>query len=211
MLVTGMASLHTNSLSMIIVSRNVANLVLMVGDYAAFGKRPDVIVAAIYSILLVGAVAAAWHQNNFRFTNDGLVWMVTNCICTSAYILCMKHFISTAATGTQTATPPATKLTMFGIIFVNNALCIVLLLPAAYAMGEISLFFATKAIHTAEYATKTIVAGLVCFLFNFALLNCVEQSTHHHPNVSRRWSKSSSFHHRTTPQKTATSKSIMYT
>lgn len=63
------------------------------------------------------------------------------------------------------------------MIFVNNVLCIAFLLPAAYAMGEISLFLETTAIRTTEYATKTLLAGFVCFFFNFALLNCVWHST----------------------------------
>jgi small-conductance mechanosensitive channel len=186
MLLTGMASLQTNSVSMIIVSRNVANHLLMFGDYVAFGNRPDAFVLATCSVLLAGALVAAWRHSNLHTTYLGFLWMVANCFSTSGYILRMKQ-LSTAST-TNESSPPTVKLSMFCMIFVNNALCIALLLPAAYAMGEISLFLETTAIHTTEYATKNVLAGFVCFFFNFALLNCVWQSTEH--EASRRQAKS---------------------
>ena len=206
MLVTGMMALHYNSLSMIIVSRNVANLVLMIGDYIAFRKPPDVYVAMIYNILLAGAIIAALKQHTFVVTQIGLLWMMANCISTAGYILCMKHFITNMflsstsknsgvmpLTQHQLSSPPTAGATnkitgmIYSIIFIHNALCILFLLPAAYMMGEVSLFVESTAIHTTEYASKTIIAGVLCFIFNYALLNCVEQqSTHakqHHTNT----------------------------
>jgi hypothetical protein len=73
MLVTGMVALHYNTLSMIIVSRNVANLVLMAGDYIAFRKPPDKYVATIYNILLAGAIFAALKQHTFSVTRIGFI------------------------------------------------------------------------------------------------------------------------------------------
>jgi GDP-mannose transporter len=214
MLVTGMVALHYNTLSMIIVSRNVANLVLMIGDYIAFRQYPDIYVATIYNLLLAGAIIAALQQHTFSVTRTGLIWMMANCFCTAAYILCMKHIITTTTTsataGTYSTYPsssscnhnhgslPLTQpqasgplsgsarkstgmIPVYSIIYIHNALCIVFLLPAAYMMGEISLFAASTAIHTTEYASKTVIAGILCFIFNYALLNCVEQqSTHPH-------------------------------
>jgi hypothetical protein len=127
-----------------------------------------------------------------------LSWMIANCICTAAYILCMKHLITTAyqsstynynnsstgipSTQQQVSFPSSgttNKITgmIYGIIFTHNALCILFLLPAAYIMGEISLFVESTSIHTTEYASKTVVAGVLCFIFNYALLNCVEQQS----------------------------------
>ena len=192
MLVTSMSALHYNSLSMIIVSRNVANLVLMVGDYIAFRKPPDVYVTMIYTSLLAGAIFAAVKQHTFVVTQIGLLWMIANCISTAGYILCMKHYITTAllsSTSNNICTIPLTqqyplhgttnKITgmIYSIISMHNTLCIVILLPAAYMMGEISLFVESTAIHTTEYASRTIVAGVLCFVFNYALLNCVEQQS----------------------------------
>jgi hypothetical protein len=200
MLVTGLIALHCNSLSMIIVSRNVANLVLLVGDYIAFGKFPDVYVATIYNLLLAGAIVAALRQHTFTVTRTGLLWMIANCMSTSGYILSLKQLLTTHTTTAtndgndtntshlstpQPALQPSTtpnKSMIYDIIFVNNVSCIMLLLPAAYVLGEISLFAKTTAVHTTEYASKTILAGFLCFLFHYALLNCVEQSTMiHHP------------------------------
>ena len=209
MLVTGMVALHYNTLSMIIVSRNVANLVLMVGDYMVFRKHPDLYAATVYNILLAGAIIAALKQHTFSVTRIGLLWMMANCICSAAYILCMKHFITTTYPTHQSSTcnsnngiiplkqsqfsfsssGTTNKIagTMCSIIFMHNALCILFLLPAAYIMGEISLFAESTAIHTTEYARKTVIAGVLCFVFNYALLNCVDQQNsykQYHTNVS---------------------------
>ena len=191
MLVTGMVALHYNTLSMIIVSRNVANLVLMVGDFIAFRTTPDIYVATIYNLLLAGAIIAALKQHTFFVTQIGLLWMMANCICTAAYILCMKQFITTMYLSStcnihngsfplqvsSTATTNKISDMIYSIIFKHNAMCIVLLLPAAYIMGEISLFLQSKAIHTTENAGKTVIAGVLCFIFNYALLNCVGQQS----------------------------------
>lgn len=193
MLVTGMVALHYNTLSMIIVSRNVANLVLMVGDFIAFRTTPDIYVATIYNLLLAGAIIAALKQHTFFVTQIGLLWMMANCICTAAYILCMKQFITTmylsstcnnhngsfpfTQQSSSTATTNKISDMIYSIIFRHNAMCIVLLLPAAYIMGEISLFLQSKAIHTTENAGKTVIAGVLCFIFNYALLNCVGQQS----------------------------------
>jgi hypothetical protein len=191
MLVTGMASLHTNTLSMIIVSRNVANLLQMVGEALLMRKRPDRIMAAIYTVLLAGAVGAAWKRNDFHLcTRDGLLWMAAHCTCTSAYVVSMKQCAAATVNGGNQV-PSSThsnKLPLLNIIFVNHVLCILLLLPAAFAMGEVQLFAETTAIHTTEYATKIVLAGLLCFLLSFALMHCVEPgpTSSHEPQRCRK-------------------------
>ena len=64
-------------------------------------------------------------------------------------------------------------MSKFGMVFVNNLLCIVFLLPVAFAMGEVATFLNTEKIHTYDYATKNAFAGFVGFFLNFASLNCV--------------------------------------
>ena len=65
------------------------------------------------------------------------------------------------------------KMTKFGMVYVNNVLCIFFLLPVAYMNGEMSVFFASSGLHTWDYAFKNLFAGFVGFFLNFASLNCV--------------------------------------
>ena len=159
MLFTGMSSLQSNSVPMVTVFKNVTNILTTAGDYAFFGNKPELLVLAAFGVMLLGAVAAARHDT--FVTSKGLFWMAANCVSTSGYVLYMKY---------------ATKhvhMSKFGMVFVNNVLCVAFLLPAAYVLGEFSLFSQSTAIHTPVYFVKNVFAGLVGFMLNFASLNCV--------------------------------------
>jgi len=117
------------------------------------------LVLAAFAVMLGGAVFAAW--NDLEFTFIGLFWMTANCLSTSGYVLYMKY-------ATQSV-----KMSKFGMVCLNNLLCIAFLLPVAFAMGEVSLFAKTDALHTPDYLWKNVFAGFVGFFLNFASLNCV--------------------------------------
>lgn len=159
MLFTGMASLQTNSVPMVTVFKNVTNMITAGGDYILFGSHTEPLAVLAFVVMLGGAFAAA--KNDIEITAMGLFWMVANCLSTSGYVLYMKY-------ATQSV-----QLTKFGMVFVNNVLCVGFLLPAAYAMGELDTFLKTKALHTTDYAIKNLFAGAVGFFLNFASLNCV--------------------------------------
>jgi len=117
------------------------------------------LVVVAFGVMLGGAVMAAW--NDITVTFAGIFWMIANCLSCSGYVLYMKYATNTI------------KMSKFGMVYVNNVLCILFLLPAAFAGGEIQLFKATTAIHTPDYALKNLFAGFVGFFLNFASLNCV--------------------------------------
>jgi GDP-mannose transporter len=87
--------------------------------------------------------------------------MALNCISTAGYVLYMKF-----------ATKHV-KLSKFGMVFINNVLCICFLLPCALVMGQVHLCIETAGIRTWDYLFKNLFAGLVGFFLNFASLNCV--------------------------------------
>jgi GDP-mannose transporter len=159
MLFTGMSSLETNSVPMVTVFKNVTNIITAAGDLFFFGGRPEPLALAAFAVMLLGAVAAA--RNDMYVTTTGLFWMVANCMSTSGYVLYMKF-----------ATKHI-KMSKFGMVYVNNLLCIAFLLPVAFTMGEVSTFLKTEGIHSFEYAVKNAFAGFVGFFLNFASLNCV--------------------------------------
>lgn len=159
MLFTGMASLQHNSVPMVTIFKNITNIVVTAGDYYFFGSRTESLVLAAFGIMLAGAIFAA--KNDVAFSSIGLFWMITNCATTAGYILYMKFATKTV------------KLSKFGMVFYNNVLCTVFLLPCTIFNGEFSIFMNTEAIHTFDYFSKNTFAGFVGFFLNFASLNCV--------------------------------------
>mmetsp|Transcript_30784 Transcript_30784/g.46694 ORF Transcript_30784/g.46694 Transcript_30784/m.46694 type:complete len:371 (+) Transcript_30784:143-1255(+) len=159
MLFTSMAALQYNSVPMVTIFKNIANISTCLGDYYFFGNRPEFLVVVAFFIMLAGAVAAAW--NSIEVTGLGLFWMALNCLSTSGYVLYMKF-------ATQTV-----KLSKFGMVFYNNVLCILFLFPAAFLRNEVVVFLQSVALHTPDYFFKNFFAGLIGFLLNFASLQCV--------------------------------------
>lgn len=127
-----------------------------------FGASVEFLVIAAFGIMLAGAVMAA--RNDVTVTQIGLFWMLANCVCTSGYVLYLKYATKSV------------KLSKFGMVFYNNVLCTVFLLPVSMLNGELSTFLGTPAIHTMDYAVKNAFAGFVGFFLNFASLNCVAQT-----------------------------------
>jgi len=159
MLFSGMASLQHNSVPMVTVVKNICNIVVTIGDYYFFNSKVGGLVMLSFGIMLGGAIAAAW--NDLYATKLGLFWMAANVLTTAGYILYMKF-----------ATKHV-KLSKFGMVYYNNVLCTIFLLPVAVMNGEMSLFLNTQGIHTLDYLMMNSFAGFVGFFLNFASLNCV--------------------------------------
>jgi GDP-mannose transporter len=160
MLFTGMVSLQYNSVPMVTVFKNVANIFTATGDYIVFGNESGKLAMAAFAVMLFGAMAAA--SKDIECTATGLFWMMANCLATSGYVLYMKHATLTV------------KTTKFGMVFLNNVLCVIFLLPVAFMFGEVSIFYQSKGLHSMDYFIKNLFAGFVGFFLNFASLNCVQ-------------------------------------
>jgi GDP-mannose transporter len=144
---------------MVTIFKNVTNITTTAGDYIFFGNKAEFLVLVAFGIMLGGAVAAAW--NDISISYIGLFWMVLNCLATSGYVIYMKHATKTV------------ELSTWGMVFYNNVLCVLFLLPVAVVRGETQIFLTTPAIQTPDYFTKNLFAGMAGFLLNFASLNCV--------------------------------------
>ena len=162
MLFTGMASLQHNSVPMVTVFKNITNIVVSIGDYYFFGTKVEFLVIMAFGVMLGGAVLAA--NNDTYMSPQGIFWMAANCLSTAGYILYMKFATKTV------------KLSKFGMVFYNNVLCTVFLLPVTMYNGEMNRFLRTKTIHTLDYFFKNSFAGFVGFFLNFASLNCVSNT-----------------------------------
>mmetsp|Transcript_10701 Transcript_10701/g.15004 ORF Transcript_10701/g.15004 Transcript_10701/m.15004 type:complete len:356 (+) Transcript_10701:171-1238(+) len=160
MLFTGIASLQYNSVPMVTIFKNITNIFVTAGDYYYFDTKAETLVIVAFGVMLGGAIAAA--SNDLAMSGIGFFWMAANCFCTAGYVLYMKFATKTV------------KLSKFGMVFYNNVLCTLFLLPCAVVNGEVALFFKTENLHTPDYCLKNFWAGFVGFFLNFASLTCVQ-------------------------------------
>mmetsp|Transcript_18329 Transcript_18329/g.26328 ORF Transcript_18329/g.26328 Transcript_18329/m.26328 type:complete len:343 (-) Transcript_18329:207-1235(-) len=159
MLVTGMGSLQHNSVPMVTIFKNITNMVVTIGDYFMFGNKAGSLVFLAFAIMLSGAVASVMSEESATWV--GILFMVANCMITASYILYMKVATKTV------------KLSKFGMVFYNNILCTLFLLPIAIFRGEVTTFLQTADLHSTDYLSKNIFAGFIGFFLNFASLNFV--------------------------------------
>jgi len=159
MLFSGMASLQHNTVPMVTVFKNVANIFITYGDWHYFNTPVEFLVKLAFGIMLAGACCAAIHD--VHVTPLGMFWMMVNCLTTAGYVLYMKFATNTV------------KLSKFGMVYYNNVLCIAFLLPGALVRGEWQAFMDTDELHTNGYLLWNVFAGALGFLLNFSSLHCV--------------------------------------
>eukprot|EP00547_Thalassionema_nitzschioides_P001432 CAMPEP_0194202772 /NCGR_PEP_ID=MMETSP0156-20130528/2710_1 /TAXON_ID=33649 /ORGANISM="Thalassionema nitzschioides, Strain L26-B" /LENGTH=358 /DNA_ID=CAMNT_0038928353 /DNA_START=193 /DNA_END=1266 /DNA_ORIENTATION=- len=165
MLYTGICALQYNSVPMVIVYRNLTNILVTVGDYGLFAANSSRVrareswgVIMAFFIMLSGAILASY--SNESTSTKGLFWMVLNGITTAAYILSMKL---------QTV-----KLSKFGLVYYNHVMLILWLLPLSIWKGEWTILIKSPDLwHTLEYWLTMGFNGMVGFGLNFASLHCV--------------------------------------
>lgn len=158
MLVTGFLSLVYVSVPMVTVFKNLTNLITVSGDVYFFGETVSYLTIASVVLMTLGAVLAG--ANDLEFHALGYFWMVLNCLCTAGYVLYMR-FASTNI-----------KLPRFGMVYYNNLLSAMLLLPACIANGEMGALL-DPTIMTREFVFWNCIAGFLGFYLNFASLWCV--------------------------------------
>ena len=150
---------------MVVVFQNVANIMTAVGDCILYGAGVDCLVLAAFGIMLAGVIGYMMAEmNSANVSQTGLFWMLSNCLCTSGYILYLKFATKSV------------KLSKFGMVFYNNVLCTLFLFPVMAINGQLGKFLGTKALHTADYVVMNALAGFVGFFLNFASLNCIAQT-----------------------------------
>lgn len=158
MLFSGFMSLVYVSIPMVTITKNLSNIITVVGEWYLFGEPLSVLTLLSVLIMVVGAILAG--ANDLEFNLYGYVWMAINCVFTASYVLYMR-FASTSI-----------KLPKFGMVYYNNLLSMALLLPVCVARNEFSAFL-DPAVMTLPFLCSNIVAGVLGFYLNFASLWCV--------------------------------------
>ncbi len=103
-------------------------------------------------------------MNDLEFTFVGYFWMFLNCISTAGYVLYMRYASATI------------KVPKFGMVYYNNLLSTVLLIPLCLALGEVETVL-NPAIITPAYILSNALAGFLGFYLNFASLWCVSATS----------------------------------
>jgi len=159
MLFTSMQALTHNNVPMVTVFKNIANIFIAAGDYLFFNKPSSFLTQLAFGVMLLGAILASHKDAHATFV--GLFWMLCNCVFTAGYVLYMKH-------ATQTV-----KLSKFGMVYFNNVLAALILVPVTLFNGEAMDFYRREDLHNPYYFVTNVFAGFVGFFLNFASLSCV--------------------------------------
>lgn len=113
--------------------------------------------------MTIGAVMAG--ANDLQFSLQGYLWMVVNCVLTAAYTLYMRY----ASTQIQ--------LPRLGMVFYNNILTVILLIPVCLLTGDIQNFLHNRYVFNVRFIALNVVTGLFGVCLNFSSLWCVAKTS----------------------------------
>ncbi|CAM9926190.1 unnamed protein product [Pylaiella littoralis] len=168
MLLSSFLSMQYMGVPMVTVFKSLTNLIIVTGDYFWHNQVATPLVLLSLGVMTGGATLAS--LNDIEFSAWGYFWMSANCFATASYVLTMKF-----ATRTM-------KLPKFGMVFYNNLLGFLIMLPVAVCFGEVFTFdgqetegFLSRGdLHTPKYMLINLfAAGAAGFFLNFAALWCV--------------------------------------
>jgi GDP-mannose transporter len=70
------------------VVKNLTNILIVLGDWYAFGNQPTSMVYLSFGFMVMGAAAPVF--NDLSFSVVGYGWMTVNCFSTAAYVLALR-------------------------------------------------------------------------------------------------------------------------
>jgi GDP-mannose transporter len=154
MLVTGFLSLVHASVPMVTIFKNLTNLITVSGDWYLYNEEVSNLTIIAVLIMTAGAILAG--MNDLEFSWAGYFWMIMNCLSTSGYVLYTKY-----ATGNI-------KLSKMGMLYYNNLLSTILLIPICLYLGEWGKA-TNPAILTPAYIISNALAGFLGTFLAFPL------------------------------------------
>ncbi|CAB1118787.1 unnamed protein product [Ectocarpus sp. CCAP 1310/34] len=171
MLLSSFLSMQYMGVPMVTVFKSLTNLIIVAGDYFWHSQVATPLVLLSLAVMTGGAILASW--SDIEFSAWGYFWMSANCFATASYVLTMKF-----ATRTM-------KLPKFGMVFYNNLLGCLIMLPLAVCFGEVFTLESTSLVgfldradlHTPTYLGINLGAGAAGFFLNFAALWCVSATS----------------------------------
>lgn len=175
---TGFASLVYVSVPIVTVFKNLSHIGTTFGDWYIFNEKYaqlfDILFMSLFItrtswlsvqaiiLMIIGAAFAA--LNDLEFNLFGYFLMTINCIISALYILYMRFATMSI------------KLPRFGMVYYNNLISAMILLPICFIKGEFKALNDPE-IMTNQFIIYNILAGILGFFLNFASLWCIESTS----------------------------------
>lgn len=106
MIWTGTKAIRFLSVPVYTIFKNLTIIIIAYGEVLWFGGSVSPMILFSFGLIVLSSVVAAWgdirhaldshgHASSEAASavaslNSGFLWMMVNCFCTSAYILCMR-------------------------------------------------------------------------------------------------------------------------
>jgi GDP-mannose transporter len=158
MLYTGFMSFVYLSVPIITIMKNLTNVFTVFGDFVFFHQTPTWSTAFSIILMTFGAIMAG--ANDLQFSWIGYVWMVMNCLLTSAYTLYMRHATVNI------------NLPKLGMVYYNNLLSALLLTPVCYFVGDLQKL-QNPSVFNSTFVALNVLTGMFGVCLNFSSLWCV--------------------------------------
>lgn len=165
MLSTGLLALMYVNVPMVTAMKNCSNLMTIAGDYYVF-KEPQSFLS-VFSVLLMTLAALMAAHEDLEFNATGYFFLFLNLVSTSGYVLIMRYATTTSDI----------QLPRFGMLYYNNLISAILLLPICFLKGELPGAFYDTSLMTQSFLTVNTVAAVLGFYLNFASLWCVSATS----------------------------------
>jgi len=137
MIYTSTWALKYLSIPVYTIFKNLTIPLIAYGEVLWFGSTVTSMALFSFGLMVVSSIIAAWadiqhalsnvsHDSHAQLStlNAGYVWMLTNCLCTAAYVLCMRKRIK------------LTNFKDFDTMYYNNLLTIPVLLVASIFLED---------------------------------------------------------------------------
>mmetsp|Transcript_6321 Transcript_6321/g.13954 ORF Transcript_6321/g.13954 Transcript_6321/m.13954 type:complete len:367 (-) Transcript_6321:835-1935(-) len=171
MIVTSFFSLKLIGVAMFTLLKNLSNFITIIGDWYFFGRTYSLQVWCCL-ILMVGSACFGGYTD-LRFSLEGYMWQLLNCIFTSAYALYLSGTMDRVAQFTTSKE----RMTEFSMVYYNNLLSIGPILILMLGYGEVITLPTQAALTNPEFIIVALVGGLLGFGISFTSLWYMSRTT----------------------------------
>ena len=168
MLISSLISLHSMSLTMYHLIKNSALFLTAIADTAVFNRVVGTDQKISFVLMAIGTILSGGHDR--WVTTSGLVWTITNVLCTVSYNVMLKRLLNSNESFGG----------FWSVMFHCNSLsAIVLLIPSMYFSGD----FISEVLDPDDWSRGTavltyIIAGAVLSLTSVYCMSVTSPTTY---------------------------------
>lgn len=169
---TGKLPIHLSSA----VFKNSTNVLVVLGEWLFYSKKPNVLIVLSLLFMLMGAVMTSM-QAFFRGTDEvdsnnaanddqtsiGVIWALLNCVCTASFVLYLR-FVATRRTKNSSR---------FDAAHFNNILAPILLIGPIWWTNEYSEVLESNLFSDRLFVSTLMLSGVLGVALGLASYWCV--------------------------------------